>query len=294
MLDSVVQEVEIASGAVLFEWHSLDHVPFSDSYAPVLDPYDYFHVNSIDVDLDGNLIVSARNTSAIYKLDRTTGAIIWQLGGRRSDFALGPGLPFMYQHDARAQPDGTLTLFDDGPSSASAQSRALRLAVDMSGRTASVLAQYVHPAPLASAAMGNAQVRPDGHIVVGWGTEPYLTEFDAAGNVVLDGSFDGKAWNYRTFRDEWIGRRPTLPVLAVSRKGSGAVVHASWNGSTETAYWRVVGGDRTTPYAVGSVTPRDGFETQIELDERPIYVAVQALDKSHRLLATSKPVRGAR
>src|SRR5579885_1947800 len=110
-LDSIVQEVDVATGKVLFEWRSLDHVPLADSYSPILTPFDYFHVNSIDVDLDGNLLVSARNTWGVYKLDRRSGNVLWTLGGRRSDFQFGPGALFMYQHDARAHPDGTLTLF---------------------------------------------------------------------------------------------------------------------------------------------------------------------------------------
>ena len=84
------QEVDVKSGKVLFEWHSLDHIPLTDSYSPLLDPFDYFHVNSIDVDLDGNLLLSARNTSAVYKIDRASGEVMWTLGGRSSDFELGP------------------------------------------------------------------------------------------------------------------------------------------------------------------------------------------------------------
>src|SRR5262249_27356462 len=103
-LDSILQEIDIATGKVLLEGHALDHIPLTDSYAPVVEPYDYFHINSIDVALDGNLLVSARNTSCIYKLDRKTGAVLWRLGGQSSDFSFRPDAGFLFQHDARAQP----------------------------------------------------------------------------------------------------------------------------------------------------------------------------------------------
>jgi hypothetical protein len=196
----------------------------------------------------------------------------------------------MYQHDARIQPDGTLTLFDDGPSSASAQSRVLRLRLDTTARTAEIVKQYVHPTPIASVAMGNAQFLPDGHVVVGWGTEPYVSEFDAAGGLVFDATFDGGGWNYRAFRDAWVGRPKTRPAVAVRRTSKGLTVHASWNGSTETAYWRVLGGPSSRQLVPIKRVPRTGFETTIFVGSKPRLVAVQALDGRRRALATSAPV----
>ena len=290
VLDSVVQEVDVRTGKVLFEWHSLDHVPLTDTYSPLLDPFDYFHVNSIDVDLDGNLLVSARNTSAVYKLDRKSGSILWRLGGRSSDFELGPRAFFMYQHDARGHPDGTLTMFDDGPSSSSQQSRAIRLGLDLGGMRADLLQEYVHPAPLAASAMGNAQVLPGDAVLVGWGTEPYVTEFGPGGEVRFDAKFDGNAWNYRAYRSPWVGTPATKPVLAARRRGRGAVVYASWNGSTETAWWRVSAGDAKNALRPVRTVARAGFETEIPLAERSRFVAVDALDAAKRVLATSRVV----
>ena len=201
-----MQEVDIATGKVLFEWHSLDHVDIKDSWSPILSPFDYFHVNSIDVDLDGNLLVSARNTWGVYKLDRKTGAVIWRLGSKSTDFELGPGVQFMYQHDARAHPDGTITLYDDGAGSASHQSRAIRLGLSMADRRAVLLQEFLHPTPLTAFAMGNAQFLSNGNVVVGWGTAPFVTEFGPLGDVRFDATFDGGAWNYRAFRNTWNAR----------------------------------------------------------------------------------------
>jgi len=113
--DAIFQEIDLASGEVLLEWHSLDRIPLKESYALVeAKNWDFFHINSVDLDGDGNLLVSARSTHTIYKIDRS-GAIVWRLGGKHSDFSMAVGSNFAWQHDARRQPDGTLTLFDNGP-----------------------------------------------------------------------------------------------------------------------------------------------------------------------------------
>jgi hypothetical protein len=290
VLDSIVQEVDVKSGAVLFEWHSLDHVPLTDSYAPILNPYDYFHVNSIDLHPDGNLIVSARNTSAVYKLDRKSGEILWTLNGRSSDFEMGPAAAFMYQHDAQAHTDGTVTLYDDGPSSSSAQSRAIRLGLDLGAMRADLLQAYTHPTPLASAAMGNAQQLPDGGVMVGWGTQPWLTEFGPLGDVRFDATFDGGAWNYRTFRNTWVGKPATRPAVAVRRHGNSTSVYASWNGSTETAFWAVHAGPSIGAQRLVKTVRRSGFETAITVPGTPRAVSVIALDARRRTLASSVAV----
>ena len=285
-LDSIIQEIDVATGKVLLEWHALDHVPLTDSFAPVVEPYDYFHINSIDVALDGNLIVSARNTACIYKLDRKTGAIIWRLGGKSGEFAIGPGVSFLYQHDARQHPDGTLTMFDDGSGDMSHPSRGLRIRVDESAKTTTLVAQYPHTPPLASGAMGNAQVVPGGGMMVGWGNNPYVTEFGPGGDVRFDASFPGQAKNYRAYRDTWIGRPTLRPALAVK----SATAYASWNGSTETVWWRLDGGAaRSNLEPIASVR-KQGFETAIPLHHRPRWLSVTALDARKRPLSTSRVV----
>jgi hypothetical protein len=290
-LDSIVQEIDVASGKVLFEWHSLDHVPLTETYSPLLDPFDYFHVNSIDVDYDGNLIISAKNTAAVYKLDRKTGAVVWRLGGRKSDFQVAPEAGFFYQHDARVHPDGTLTVFDDGTGDPSHPARGLRLRLDQQAKTCSLVAAYPHPTPLVVTSMGNAQVVPGGGMMIGFGDQPYVTEFGPKGDVRFDAKFDGDAWNYRAFRDVWVGRPATRPVLAVRRSGRAALLDVSWNGSTETAYWRVDAGPTASALRHVKTVPRQGFETTIRLGAVPVAVAVTALDRGKRALGVSKLYR---
>src|SRR6202012_1305929 len=117
LMDAVIQEIDIKTGLVLFEWHAADHIPISESFfkfgskGAVYDPY---HANSIAIDTDGNLIVSLRNTWAIYKIDHESGAVMWTLGSNKNNFKMGPGTQTAFQHDVVVQPNGVLTLFDKG------------------------------------------------------------------------------------------------------------------------------------------------------------------------------------
>jgi hypothetical protein len=266
-LGGVVQELEVPSARVLFEWRSLDHVAVAESYAPVGYPWDYFHVNAIDVDADGNLLVSARNTWAVYKVHRRTGAVLWRLGGKRSDFALAQGARFAWQHDARSHEGGrVVSIFDNGAT----RSRGLVLALDAKRMRASVLDEYLHAPPLHAHKLGSVQLLGSGDVLVGWGTDPHFTEFAAGGAVVLDAALPHGGENYRTLRFPWRGRPRDEPV-AVRR---GSTVYASWNGATDVAAWKIEPG--------GPAVPRAGFETALPLRAG----AVVALDAHGRALGS--------
>ena len=203
----------------MWEWSSLEHVGLTESLAGIPQktrfPYDYFHINSIDVDSDGNLLVSARNTWAIYKLDRKTGEVLWRLGGYRSDFALGEGVRFAWQHDARRQPDGTLTLFDNqatpkvGP-----RSRALTLSLDEKTMRATATKILEHPDGILSIAQGNSQVLPDGDTFVGFGSGRRVSEFDPEGRLRFDIRFPADVDSYRGYRFAWRGEPAEPPRAA--------------------------------------------------------------------------------
>ena len=178
VLDGIVQEVDIETGEVLFEWHSLEHVGLDESELR----YDYFHVNAIDVDHDSNLLISSRNTSAVYKVDRRTGKILWRLGGKSSDFEMGEGARFAYQHDVRRCPNGTVTMFDNRDKGMNEQSRGITLKLDEDAMTAVLLREYTHPKKPFAIFQGSVQTLPDGNVFVGWGSAPYLSEFGRDGS----------------------------------------------------------------------------------------------------------------
>jgi len=300
VLDSVVQEIDIPTGLVLFQWDSLDHMPVTDTYTPPvnrLSLLDYFHVNSVDQDGDGNLVVSARNTWAAYKLDHRTGATIWQLGGKHSSFKLGAGAGFAFQHDVRIRSgaDGLVTLFDDGagPPTVHSQSRGLTLSLDLARGTATRVAQRQHSPALLANFEGNDQQLPNGDHLVGWGQQPNLSEFDSRGQMIFDARFVSANSTYRAYRFPWRAAPDTLPAVAASSRGRTTTVYASWNGATSVPSWRVLGGP--SPHALRSVANarRRAFETAISIGAQR-YVAVQALDRAGHALGRSRTVRAER
>ena len=304
--EGIVQELDISSGRVLFEWRSAQHVELEESYADVpraergaeADAYDYFHVNSVELDDDGNLIISARNTHAVYKIARADGEVLWRLGGKRSDYSLGPGVRFAWQHDARRQPDGTLTLYDNvaDEEDADGASRALVLDLDDERRRATVVRSYEHPSGLLATTQGNAQFLPGGNVFVGWGSQPYFTEFDREGRVLLDGRFgvDGTD-SYRVYRFAWTGRPADAPAVTVERDGdAGRTAYVSWNGATEVARWQVLAGPSGQSLHRVGERAREGFETALPFETDEAFVAVRALNARGAVLGTSRPVRLAR
>jgi hypothetical protein len=296
VLDGIAQEVDIATGEVLFEWHSLDHIGIDESYRELPEnpgmPFDYFHINSIDVDSDNTLLISSRTTFAVYKIARDTGRVVWQLGGKRSSFEMGPGTWMRYQHDARRQSDGTITVFDNGGVQKDDKSYGLVLDPDENEMIVTLLREYGHPEGRVGAVMGNLQILPNGGAFIGWGSDPLFSEFSSAGKLLFSASFPPKVNSYRAFRFPWSGQPDDDPAVA-AEPGPGddeVTVYASWNGATEVAAWQVLAGpgpDRLKP--AGSAS-RDGFETAITVRAAGPYVAVQAKDNSGRVLGASKAV----
>jgi hypothetical protein len=293
--DGVVQEIDVASGGALFEWRSLRHVGLDESYvAPTGDaPFDYFHLNSIAVAPDGDLVISARNTCAIYKISRRTGEVVWRLGGKRSDFEMGDGAHFYWQHDARPHGSDRISLFDNGASPArEPQSRGLVLALDRSARKATVARQLTHPAGLLAPNQGSLQLLPDGQAFVGWGAQPYFSRFDQSGELVFDGRFPADDQSYRAFQHEWDGQPADAPAVAVGPNAVGGVTaYVSWNGATRVARWRVLSGDDPAQFAAVATVPRTGFETAISVNSTGLYLVVAAMDRSGAELGRSQPVR---
>jgi arylsulfotransferase ASST len=297
VMDSEVQEIDIATGLVLFDWHAIDHIPLSASskWGPrqpghILDPY---HLNSVSLDRDGNLLISARNTSAVYKVNRGTGKIMWTLGGRKSSFKMGRGAAFAYQHDAVMQPNGTMTLFDDGggPPRVEKYSRGLRLSLNTKKMTASVIRSYPHPPQIASAFEGGEQALSGGNTFVGWGQQPYFTEFNSKGRATLDAHFTAPSGSYRAYRFNWSGQPSRPPALAGAAGSDGTVkLWASWNGATTVSSWRVLAGPSPSKLHNIGTARRSAFETTITAHNGNPYFAAQARGSKGQVLSTSNTV----
>ena len=295
--DGIAQEVDLETGEVLFEWHSLEHVGIDESYvAPPEDPayaHDYFHINSIDVYDEDHLLISSRNTWTVYKIYRKSGEIVWRLGGKNSDFEMGEGTRTAFQHDARRHEDGTITIFDNGAHpQVHDQSRAILLELDEDAMKASLLREYTSPEKIVATSQGNAELLPNGDVFVGWGSAPYFSEFSHDGKLLLDARFPPDCESYRAFRFEWSAHPTDTPALATERRSDGRVaLYGSWNGATEVAAWEVISGLHTDQLEPLGSVPRDGFETAMMAQTRGLYVAVRARDDSGKILGTSAPVK---
>src|SRR5215210_2532603 len=301
----IVQELDIETGEVLFEWRSLEHVGLDETYGtPSEDHYrgiDYFHINSVDVDHDDNLLVSARETSAIYKIDRMSGEVIWRLGGKKSDFKMGPGTRFAFQHDARRQSDGTISIFDNGTTvfhngipKTVEESRGIVLELDEEEMSATLVREYTHPDKLFADAAGNMQVLPNGNVFIGWGRARVFSEFSKEGELLFSASFPNNG-SYRAFRFPWSGHPSDRPVAVAERASEEEVrVYASWNGATQVTTWEVLAGSSPNQLeSLGSVR-WDGFETAMLVRTAEPYVVVRAKDRSGRVLGATEPVQANR
>jgi outer membrane protein assembly factor BamB len=293
--DNVVQEIDVETGELLFEWHALGTIGLGESYRPAPKKreqmHDPFHLNSVALDSDGNFLVSARHTNAIYKLDRSTGEVLWRLGGKQSSFALQPGAEFALQHDARRRADGAITLFDnvsEDPKARGKASRGLALALDHRAKTASVAQEWEHADGLLSTTQGSMQNLDGGGAFVGWGgMQPFFTEFAADGRTLFDARFArSDVESYRAYRAPWRATGEGKPSVVATSGPRRTTAWVSWNGATDVASWRVQPDRGPT-----STWPRRTFETAITLDASTRALVVEALDAAGAVIGRSDRVR---
>ena len=294
--DGVVQEVDIKTGLVRMQWTSLDHVAMSESYEGLSRslawPWDYFHVNSINLDSDGSLLLSSRNTWTIYDVDARSGRIRWQLGGHHSTFREPGPARTAWQHDPRQLPDGSISIFDNGSSpTVHEQSRGIVVSLDTSAASATLISQFTHGPPLVAESQGNMQLLPDGNWFVGWGQEPDFSEYGSGGQLLFDAHLPSHEQSYRSFRFAWTGAPAHRPTFAYAAGAARGIVYASWNGATLVSSWRLLEGSGPTRLVATATVPRTGFETAIPLPASGsgAYLAVEPLDASGQALGVSAP-----
>jgi hypothetical protein len=231
VINGVVQEIDIATGQVLFQWNSADHVPYSQSEQPLpaspSTPWDWFHINAVKLDTDGNLLIDARDTWTTYKVSLATGNIIWQLGGEDSSFTLqaAPGQTldsaneiFAWQHDPEPIGNDEYTFFDNESSGTPLlpYSRAITVKLNPWSKVATLVSSDNQPEGLSAASQGNAQTTSDGNLFVGWGILPYISEFDPAGNLIFNAELPTGVNTYRAYLLPW-----NPPSSGGGQQGSG-------------------------------------------------------------------------
>ncbi len=298
--DSAFQELDLRTGLVRREWNSLDHVALTDSYSSPYGantewPYDFFHINSLDQEPGGEMLISARNTWTLYELNEQTGEVIARAGGKHSTIKMGSGTLTAFQHDATLLPNGLISVFDNGGvPTVHPQSRGIVVALDPQTDTETLVAEYEHPGALKAGSQGDVQPLPSGNFFIGWGAEPWFSEFNSSGQLLFDARMPPGDQSYRAYRFPWTGTPAGAPAVAASAgsPSSPVTVYASWNGATEVASWRVLAGPsakRLAPVASGA---RSGFETAIATPGPEAYVQVQALNAAGAVLGNSSPIKG--
>jgi EmrB/QacA subfamily drug resistance transporter len=300
LIDSAVQEYNLKTGALERNWDALDHIPLSQSQASLPTngfPWDAYHINSIQLTGNGKFLVSMRDTFAAYLVDIASSRIDWTLGGSSSSFKFAQDARFEWQHDVSLGPDSTVSVFDDhccrltgGGTSVdpTGPSRGLVLKLDQQARTARLAGQYGSKGGFRSEYMGDTQPQANGNVFVGWGSEPYFSEYDRSGKLLFEGELPGPNLSYRAMLESWVGKPLTKPLGAARTVDGKTIVYASWNGATELASWRVLDhSDGSAPTVLASHA-KEGFETVISVSQARGNLQLQALDANGRVIGTSR------
>ncbi len=295
--DSVIQEIDVKTGLVMWEWHALGHVPISESQNPAPKspyPWDYVHINSISPGPTGDVLLSSRSTWTLYDVDIHSGNVRWRLGGEHSSFRLGAGTRTYWQHDAEWQPGGLISVFDNGSDPPKEkQSRGLVLDPNLQAHTVTLVKQFVNPTKtLLATSQGNTLSLPGGDWLMGYGGLPNFTEYDSSGHVLLDGTLGKSVQSFRTYLSPWSGQPPGAPSVAAAPGSGGTIaVSVSWNGATEVASWRVLAGASPSALAAVATAAKSGFQTTIQAPSAGPYVQVQALGSAGTVIGTSATVK---
>ncbi|KAL4980133.1 ASST-domain-containing protein [Aspergillus desertorum] len=323
IVDAIIQELDIETGELLFEWSSLEHVSPEEAILPInpgqagsgynsSDAWDYFHINSVDKDSEGNYLVSARDACSVHKINGTTGEIIWRLGGVKSDFELGDNVKFCFQHHARfVSKEGSkevISLYDNAAHGTEHGrghevhthpfSQGKIIEVDTATWHATLVQAFQPPDGLLSKSQGSTQLLPNGNVLVNWGSEGALTEYRADGTPIfhtyMDSGFLGLGVeNYRGFRYNWTGLPNEAPAIVSIENDEGTTVYVSWNGDTETKVWRFyhLVDEYGFRHFLGEVE-RQGFETSLFVKDHGLgLVAAEAIGVNGRALTSTAAVK---
>lgn len=306
--DCLFQEIDLETGELLFEWRASEHFDVNQSYdltktASRKDPWDWFHINSVEKDAAGNYLVSSRHLRTIAYISGESGSVLWQLGGRSNSFqdlSGGHATNFIGQHDAHWAGSNAITLFDnraDWNVHTERRSVGTRVELDLGAMTATLAVQFIHPEEVYSVSQGSYQTLPNGHVLLGYGNNGVVTEYAADGTMLCNVYFEpthdwtsGNVQSYRNLKFNWTGLPTTKPNLVFKDD----MLYMSWLGSTEVRQWLLQHSSTTDGgYRELLIRAKTGFETEIDLAadiQVRRYIQATALDKDGRPLAVSDTV----
>jgi hypothetical protein len=310
VLDSAVQEYNLATGQLLYTWDALNpggtpNIPLSETQQKPFPgiPWDAYHINSIQLTGSETFLVSMRNTWTAYLVNRLTNAVEWKVSGnpKNSTFALPRGAQFHWQHDVQLNRGDVLTVFNDNCCLIGSVSggkakfakpngpmEGLAIKLDLTKHTGRLIHSYTRPRTYNAAFLGNIQLLPNGNVSLGWGSQPFFSEQSKTGKTLLDAVWPVPDLNYRTYVQRWVGTPYFPPSGAVRNNHGKATIYASWDGDTQVVSWRVLAGPSAKSLKAVATVAKTGFETTIPLTSSSKVYEVQALDARHHVLGTSK------
>ncbi|KAF2090176.1 hypothetical protein K490DRAFT_34978 [Saccharata proteae CBS 121410] len=328
VVDGCFQDINTTTREVNFQWCSLDWVPVEDTYIYLpnsglysngnsglgteADPWDYFHINAIDKNSEGDYLVSSRYTDTIYKVAGANspfpGSIIWYLNGVNNDFELINGLNFSRQHHVRfistGETETTITLFDnasDGSAASANATSGMVITVNNATMTAYLARQYVNPDGLIAVSQGSVQTLANTNVFIGWGQKPYYSEFAEDGTLLYHAVYGPGLqgmMSFRTWKHDWVGTPASPPTLVAYAQACNASTYAyvSWNGATEVDHWVfLTSASADGPWEFVTQTKKQGFETQMWLTPatpvKGVYVLAEAYDGCGKRLGRSSAMR---
>jgi hypothetical protein len=304
LIDTAVAEFDLGTHKMVRLWDPVGHVPLSDSYGrpnPQSGVWDAYHTNSVKLVGHDKLLVGMRNTWAAYLIDLPSGKIEWKLGGKplagTANFSIPRNAQFEWQHDVELHSGNIATVFDDhccaivGPgkfANPTGPSRALTLKLNTANHTASLVSQITRGPNFNAAFLGSTQPLAGGNELVSWGSQPYFSEYDKTGRLLLDARWPSPDLSYRAYRERWTGSPSYRPDGAVRKKRGNSTVFASWNGATQVVSWRVLAGRDGSHLKTVATKRRTGFETWIAFKHTYKAYKAVALDRRGKVLGRSK------
>ncbi|KAF2704340.1 hypothetical protein K504DRAFT_507347 [Pleomassaria siparia CBS 279.74] len=317
--DSVFQEIDVETGDLIFEWRALDHIAPSFSYTCIActdtsgdgltadTPWDFFHINSIDKNADGDYLISARHVGAVYKISGQDGRVLWELQGANPTFK-EKNLHFSSQHHAlwvkENQTHTIISLFDNASNTfniTNPESRGMLIGIDHVERTATTLQTWEAPEKggILSGSQGNMQLLPDGNTLIGWGDHAFYSEHLFTGETVMYAKlayWESNVMMYRCNKFPWVAAPLTTPSLwtysMTGTNDSALVTYVSWNGATEVHYWNFYVADSASgPWELASTALKSGFETEHHIQTSKDWTFAEAVDKNGIPLKRSGVVR---
>jgi hypothetical protein len=249
--NSIVRETAVQgftpAGDLIFQWRAWDNYDIRDEPMYITD---FPHINGIDIDDDGNVLVSARHLSEITKINRDSGDIIWRLSGRHSSFTFvnDPYNGTSFQHNISALGNGHYMVFDNGDTHNPQFSRAVEYQLELTNMTATLAWEFRDTPDKYAYYLGSAQRLPTGNTLINFVRTQYpkAIEVDTNGMKHFELSLLPGSDAYRAFRFPWHGVL-AAPYLVVEPQVENIALMFNKFGDTNVAFYKVYGGTSPEP-----------------------------------------------